>query len=83
MIFFAWSTAGVAAFEKLRRDNLDCQLWVRGGLLTQQQLTTLRSTGARVTAFTCDIGPEHADTITYAISVIREHHPNESIWVES
>lgn len=83
MIFFAWSTAGIAAFEKLGRDNLDCRLWVSGGILTREQLTTLRSTGVHVTEFTHEVRPRNTETLAHAIDVIREHHPDEPIWVES
>ena len=83
MIFFAWSTAGVAAFEKLSRDNLDYKLWVSGGILAHDRLTTLRSTGVHVTEFTHEVRHENTETLAHAIDVIREHHPDEPIWVES
>ncbi|WP_175965641.1 hypothetical protein [Burkholderia sp. BCC0322] len=83
MIFFAWSAAGVAAFEKLSRDHLDYQLWVSGGILAHDHVTRLRSTGVRVTEFTHEVRPEHTETLAHAIDVIREHHPDEPIWVES
>jgi len=82
MIFFAWSMAGVAGFEKLSCSNLDYALWVSGGILADDHLTTLRATGLKVTEFTHEVKPENTEAFALATEVIREHHPDGPIWVE-
>ncbi|MCA8251942.1 hypothetical protein LGM89_01570 [Burkholderia sp. AU31624] len=83
MVFFACSKIGVAAFESLWRDNTDHQLWVDAGILTEEEIAVLRSTGARITNFTGHARAGDAHEMARAIAVIQEHHPAEQIWVEA
>lgn len=83
MVFLAYSKLGVTAFENLWRENAVHQLWVGGGVLSEEQLSSLRDSGARVTELTEPIRSENADAFAYVIDMIHEHHPDELLWVET
>lgn len=58
-------------------------LWVSGGVLSEQELSDLRSRGHDITDFQSRIDPEEPDEIMESVDTIRLHHPGEVVWVES
>jgi hypothetical protein len=83
MVFFACSKIGVAAFEGLWRDNNTHQLWVDAGVLTEEEIAVLRSTGALVTNFAGHARAGDAKEMARTVAVIQEHRPAEPIWIEA
>ncbi|VWD20996.1 hypothetical protein BLA39750_03921 [Burkholderia lata] len=83
MVFFACSRIGVTAFESLWRDNKAHRLWVDAGVLTEEEMAALRSTGMHVTNFTGHARAGDAHETVRAVAVIQEHHPAEPIWIEA
>ncbi len=57
-------------------------LWVNGGVLAESELERLRASGVDITNFTRLIDSTNAEAIDQAVCTIREHHPNENVWVE-
>lgn len=83
MVFFALSQEGVSAFLDFWPEHRADQLWVSGGVLTQQEVDGLRARGISVSVFTYEVDPESPDAMAHAVDVIREHHPSEVIWSEA
>jgi len=81
MVFFALTRQGVEGFRQLSPSG-GAPLWVSGGILTLEELSELRERGFNVTNFSSEIYPEDQDAVADAISTIKEHHPNELLWVE-
>ena len=57
--------------------------WVSGGVLSEQELSDLRSRGYDITDFNDRIDPEDPDEIMESVDTIRLHHPGQVVWVES
>jgi hypothetical protein len=57
-------------------------VWVGDGVLSEIELSGLRSNGMEITNFTYSIDPSDHGKVLDAISTIEEHHPGERIWVE-
>ncbi|WP_174922657.1 hypothetical protein [Burkholderia metallica] len=83
MVFFACSKPGVAAFERLWRDDPAHRLWVNAGVLSDEALAALRSMGMLVTDFTGHVRAADAREMAQAVDAMREHHPAEPIWIEA
>ncbi|MEO6022716.1 MAG: hypothetical protein ABIP64_06310 [Burkholderiales bacterium] len=58
-------------------------IWVNLNVLTRAEIEELRQSGVEVTSFTQLIDPTVSEFIEDALDSIREHHPNEIIWVEN
>lgn len=58
-------------------------LWVSHGVLAPSELTDLRESGIAVTDFTQQIDPSNLAAQSDAIDSIREHHPDQAVWVEN
>jgi hypothetical protein len=83
MVFFACSRSGVTAFESLWRDHNAHCLWVDAGVLTEEEIAALRTTGMPVTNFMGHARAGDAGEMARALAVIQEHHPAEPIWIEA
>ncbi len=57
-------------------------LWASEGVLTASELADLRARGIAVTNFTHKIHPGNFSALSDAIDSIREHHPDQAVWVE-
>jgi hypothetical protein len=81
MVFLVLSRAG---FDELVRDRgrVPSPLWVTAGVLSDTELSELRSQGIDVTDFTWDLEPGDSLGLEVALDTVREHHPSEHIWVE-
>ena len=80
MIFYAKSKKGVTDFVNLAKS--DSVLWIRYGVLSEDECHLLRQRGFNVTQFTRPSPlPEHEE-IACNLETIEEHHPEEPIWME-
>ena len=57
-------------------------LWVNGDVLSDAELSDLRSRGIEVTVFFHQINSASPAEIAEAVSTIQEHHPSSVVWVE-
>ena len=57
-------------------------LWVSLGVLEQTELVELRANGVAVTDFTTRIDPNEKVALADAVDTIREHHPDQAVWVD-
>ena len=80
MIFFATTRRGYDEYKAL---NTPSALWVAANVPTDSELSRLRSEGRQATNFNLEIDPRDPEAIADAITTIREHHPGQTIWVES
>jgi hypothetical protein len=69
--------------EVLRQfQRVPSPVWVNKDILSADELASLRAAGTAVTDFTRFITPSSASAIEQAAATVREHHPNDCIWVE-
>lgn len=71
-------------YEELVREFqcVPSPLWVNKGVLSDTELGSLRSSGSAITDFIFPITPSDAQEVSEAAYTVKEHHPNESVWVE-
>ncbi|MEJ1962223.1 MAG: hypothetical protein WDO56_12030 [Gammaproteobacteria bacterium] len=81
MVFLAMTRQGFEGYCQLSSGSR-ASLWIPGGVLAPEELSELRARGLDVTNFGSEIRPGDVGAVADAISTIREHHPNEPLWVE-
>lgn len=81
MVFFVLSRKGFEDYLSFE-EKLSAPLWISAGILSASELESLRCRGTDVTDFSYEIGLNENEVIDDAIETIREHHPDEAIWVE-
>jgi hypothetical protein len=71
-------------YEELLRQfqRVPSPLWVNKDVLSQPELSSLRSSGIAVTDFVRPIAPSDIQEVSEAAYTVKEHHPDESVWVE-
>lgn len=81
MVFFAMTRQGVEAFVSsvVTAERLS---GISAGILTSEELSELHGRGFDVSDFDYEIHPGDLDVVADAISTIKEHHPDELLWVE-
>ena len=81
MVFLAVTRAG---YDELRRlcGRTPTPIWLGDGVLTEDELKTLHTSGIHASVFTYSIDPKDAFVVEGALHTIAQHHPNETIWVE-
>ena len=57
-------------------------LWVNKDVLSESELSSLRSSGVALTDFIYPITPSDSQEVSEAAYTVKEHHPDESVWVE-
>ena len=57
-------------------------LWVNKDILSDTELRSLRSSGIALTDFIYPITPSDTQEVSEATHTVKEHHPNETVWVE-
>lgn len=80
MVFLATSRRGYEAYLAL---DSSAPLWVSAGILSLHELRDLRVRGYSVTDFSYVVNPNDPEVMMDASSTIREHHPDEPLWVEA
>ena len=82
MIFLALTRKGYESYQSIE-DKSYFPLWLSAGIFSNVELVTLRESGAAFSDFNYVIEPGDNEAISCAIATIKEHHPNETVWVES
>ena len=82
MVFLAITRQGYESYCTLGGITAGA-LWVAAGVLSSEELATLRAAGGDVSDFNYAIEPHESDVISGAVETIKEHHPGESVWVEA
>lgn len=57
-------------------------LWVNKDILSSAELSALRSSGIALTDFVYPINPSDTQEVSDAAYTVKEHHPNQTVWVE-
>jgi hypothetical protein len=82
MVFLAITRHGYESYQALGGVSTEA-LWVAAGVLTSDELATLRLAGGDVTDFNYTIELQDSQAISGAVETIKEHHPGEPVWVEA
>lgn len=82
MIFLALTRKGYESYKSIE-NNSKFSLWLSAGIFSNAELITLRESGAVFSDFNYVVEPNDKEAISCAIDTIKEHHPNETVWVES
>lgn len=80
MVFFVISRKSFEDYLSLA-EKISTSLWISADILSASELKELRCRGVDVTDFNYEIGLSEVEVIDDAIKTIKEHHPNEVIWV--
>lgn len=81
MVLFALTKQGLADLLQWAPSGR-ASLWVNHGVLEESDLTRLRAEGFNLTNFTSWLDPNDESEIRGAVETIREHHPDETMYVE-
>jgi hypothetical protein len=81
VVFFVISRKGFEDYLAIK-DKLTAPLWISAGVISQSELEFLRYSGTDVTDFNYAIGLNENEVIDDVIETIKEHHPDEVIWVQ-
>lgn len=79
MVFLATTRRALGDYIAM---NTEGSLWISASLAAEDQVACLRSAGKNVTTFSHEIRSDDKESLADAVATIREHHPDESIWVE-
>jgi hypothetical protein len=79
MVFFVISRRGFEDFQTLSASNTS--LWVTAEVVNQNEFDALRAAGISVTSFNYSLTTDDLAGIEQAIETVREHHPNQTVWV--
>ena len=79
MPFLALSRAGVSSV--VQASSKTSLLWIGADVLSEVEIQALRATGVQISVFVHSVRTE--DEIEDAIHTLREHHPNEPVWIEA
>jgi len=80
MVFFAITRKGFESYLVLK--NAAGALWLGANILSDDELVELRKSGINVSVFNYAIEPNEIGVIAEAIETIKEHHPEQPLWVE-
>ncbi|MET3653224.1 hypothetical protein [Dyella japonica] len=81
MVLFALAKYGLSEVLDLARGS-GSAVWVNHGLLDIVKLGELRAEGLDLTNFVHWVDPAAAAAVRAAVEAIREHHPNQVLYVE-
>ena len=82
MVFLAITRQGYESYSTLGGITAGA-LWVAAGVLSGEEIATLRASGGDVSDFNYTIEPHESEVISGAVETIKEHHPGEPVWVEA
>jgi hypothetical protein len=80
MVLFILTRQG---FEDVQSLVATSAVWVNCGVLSDAEISDLRSKGVDLTCFTRPLAELYGDATQSAIHTIAEHHPGQRIWVET
>jgi hypothetical protein len=81
LVFFALTKHGLTEIFDLTKGK-SASIWVNQGLLDAAELNRLRSEGFNLTDFAYWIDPSDEPYVREAVETIREHHPNQVLYIE-
>lgn len=81
MVLLALTKHGLAEMFDLARGGRPT-IWLNQGLLDVANLERLRAEGFDLTNFIRWIDPADETAVQEAVEVIREHHPDEALYIE-
>lgn len=79
MVFFVISREAFKSYGSLGRTG--APVWVSAGVLTDEELASLRDQNIDVSDFNYSLEPGDSAGIQAAMETIREHHPGQTVWV--
>lgn len=79
MVFFAISRGAFESYVSL--GLVGTSLWVSAGVISDEELATLRAEGINVSNFNYALELGDSAGIEGAVETIREHHPCHTVWV--
>lgn len=82
MIFFALTRCGYEDFKRHLDTHASVTLWVNKDVLSDSELIQVRAAGLPVTNVTRMINIADEAAVDEAVDTIKQHHPNECIWLE-
>lgn len=81
MVFLILTKVGMArALEAAQATNVS--VWMNADLLGQEEAVRLRASGLDLATFTRRIDPFDREDVEGAVVTIREHHPEQMLFVE-
>lgn len=81
MVFLILTRHGYSSYLALGGKEAGA-IWLAADILSENELNLLED-GTDVTVFNYTIDPQDYETISCALETIKEHYPNQSVWVES
>jgi hypothetical protein len=82
MIFYAKTGKGVLDFVNFFAEKSDGVLWIRYGVLSEDECDLLRQRGFNVNQFMRPSPLPEDEEIACNLDTIADHHPEEPIWIE-
>jgi hypothetical protein len=79
MVFLILTRAGFDAVRSRVEVGRDA-VWFNAGVISQAEVSQLRSSGLDVTTFADALD---VDDLSSDVATIAEHHPSQVIWVEA
>ena len=79
MVFFAMTRSAFESYMRLAEAS--AALWVSAGVLSAQELASLRVQGMAITDFDHVIAADDPAAVQGALDTIQEHHPGQVVWV--
>ncbi len=81
MVFFLIEPNHLQAVLSLAKES-NSEVWLGSDALTEQKLTELRVSGHKITRFSHALSGAAPSLVASDLITIKEHHPNEVIWVQ-
>jgi hypothetical protein len=82
MVFLAITRQGYESYRAIGGVTAGA-LWVGAGVLSSEELATLRGAGGDISDFNYTIEPHELEVFAGAVGTIKEHHPGEPVWVQA
>ncbi len=82
MVFLVLTRAGYEEVRGHLRTAAGTVLWINQDIANPSELSDLRATGVSVTNFTRLLDVDDEAAVNEALFTIKDHHPNDRIWVE-
>jgi hypothetical protein len=82
MVFLALTRKGYESYQSIGGKAGDA-LWLSAGVFSNAELVELRALGVNFTDFNYAIEPNDKEAVSCAVDTIKEHHPDETVWVEA
>lgn len=79
MVFFVMTRRAFESYMRLA--DTEAALWVSAGVLSMQELASLRAKGMSITDFHHAVAPDDPAAVQDALDTIQEHHPGQVVWI--